>query len=49
MAGLHLLLQSVCITTKVVSSNNGHGEVYLIQHYVIKLVMVRCTWYNIIW
>ena len=26
------------ITTKVVSSNPDHGEVYLIQHYVIKLV-----------
>jgi hypothetical protein len=25
-------------TTKVVSSNPSHGEVYLIQHYVIKLV-----------
>jgi len=26
------------ITTKVVSSNPVHGEVYLIQHYVIKFV-----------
>jgi len=26
------------ITTKVVSSNPIHGEVYSIQHYVIKLV-----------
>jgi hypothetical protein len=26
------------ITTKVVSLNPAHGEVYLIQHYVIKLV-----------
>jgi hypothetical protein len=24
------------ITTKVVSSNPAHGEMYLIQHYVIK-------------
>jgi hypothetical protein len=31
-------VQSVRITTKVVSSNPGHGEVYLIQHYVIKFV-----------
>jgi hypothetical protein len=35
---LYLLLpvQSVHITTKVVSSNRAHGKVYLIQHYVIK-------------
>jgi len=26
----------VPITTNVVSSNPGHGEVYSIQHYVIK-------------
>ena len=26
------------IITKVVSSNLAHGEVYLIQHYVIKFV-----------
>jgi predicted secreted protein len=25
-----------------------HTEMYLIQHYVIKFVMQRCTWYNII-
>jgi hypothetical protein len=31
-------VQSVPITTKVVSSNPVHGEVYLIQHYVIKFV-----------
>jgi len=31
-------LQSVSITTKFVSSNRIHGEVYLIQHYVIKFV-----------
>jgi hypothetical protein len=30
--------ESVPITTKVVSSNPVHGEVYLIQHYVIKCV-----------
>ena len=32
------LLQSVPITTKVVSSNPIHGEVYTIQHYAIKFV-----------
>jgi len=30
--------QSVSITIKVVSSNPAHGEVYSIQHYVIKFV-----------
>ena len=29
-------MQSVPITTNVVSSNPAHGEVYSIQHYVIK-------------
>ena len=32
----HMVVQSVPITTKVVSSNPVHGEVYSIQHYVIK-------------
>ena len=31
-------MESVPITTKVLSSNPTHGEVYLIQHYVIKFV-----------
>jgi hypothetical protein len=31
-------VQSVPITTNVVSSNTSHGEVYSIQHYVIKFV-----------
>ncbi len=31
-------VQSVHITTTVVSSNTVHGEVYSIQHYVIKFV-----------
>ena len=31
-------MQSVPITTKVVSSNPVHGEVYSIQHYAIKFV-----------
>jgi len=35
---LQLPVQSVPITAKVVSSNLTHGEVYLIQHYVIKFV-----------
>ena len=35
---LQLPMQSVRITTKVVSSNRVHGEVYSIQHYVIKFV-----------
>jgi hypothetical protein len=33
-----LPVQSVPITTNVVFSNPVHGEVYWIQHYVIKLV-----------
>ena len=33
-----LPVQSVPITTKVVSSSPVHGEVYSIQHYVIKFV-----------
>ena len=35
---LQLPMKSVCITTKVVSSNPAHGKVYSIQHYVIKFV-----------
>jgi hypothetical protein len=31
-------VQSLPITTNVVSLNPAHGEVYLIQHYVIKFV-----------
>jgi hypothetical protein len=31
-------VQSVPITIEVVSFNPSHGEVYLIQHYVIKFV-----------
>jgi len=31
-------MKSVSITTNVVCSNPPHGEVYLIQHYVIKFV-----------
>jgi hypothetical protein len=36
--GFQLPVQSVPITTNVVSSNPVHGEVYSIQHYVIKFV-----------
>jgi len=28
----------VTVTTKVVSFNHAHGEMYVIQHYVIKFV-----------
>jgi hypothetical protein len=31
-------MESVPITTKFMSLNTAHGEVYLIQHYVIKFV-----------
>jgi hypothetical protein len=36
--GLQLPVQSVPIPTKVVSLNPVHGEVYSIQHYVIKYI-----------
>ena len=35
---MQLLVQSEPITTKVVSSNPVHGEVYSIKHYAIKFV-----------
>ena len=35
---LQLPMQSVPITTEVVSSNPIHGKVYSMQHYVIKFV-----------
>ena len=38
VVGLQLLVQSVPITAKVVSWNPVHGEVYSIQHCVIKFV-----------
>ena len=31
-------ITTYAITTNDVSSNHAHGEVYLIQHYVIKFV-----------
>jgi hypothetical protein len=35
---LQLPLQSVPITTKVLSSKPTHGDMFLMQHYVIKFV-----------
>ena len=35
---LQIAVQSLPITTKVVSSNPVHGKVYAIQHYAIKFV-----------
>ena len=35
---LQLSMQSVPNTTKVVNSNSAHGEVYSIQHYVIRFI-----------
>jgi hypothetical protein len=37
-------VQSVPITTKVVSLNPVHGELYSIQHYVIKFA--TCWWFS---
>ena len=34
---VQLTVQSVPVSTKVVSLNPAHGKVYLIQHYVIKV------------
>jgi hypothetical protein len=38
VVGLDLPVQSVPITTQVVSLNPVHGEVYSMQHYVIKFI-----------
>ena len=43
---LQLPMQSVPITTKVVSSNHVHGEEYSIQHYVLKLP-VTGRWFSL--
>jgi hypothetical protein len=40
---LQLHVQSVPITTKFVSLNPTHGDLYSIQHYVIKFV--QNLWY----
>ena len=44
---LQLPMQSVPITTKVVSLNPVHGKVYSIQHYVIKFLsdLRHCQWF----
>ena len=41
-------MQSVPIATDIVSSNPTHGEVYSIQHYVIKFVSDFATgrWFS---
>ena len=46
---LQLPVQSVPITTKVVSSNPVHGKVYLIQYYVMKVcqLLVRGQWFSL--
>jgi hypothetical protein len=41
--------QSVPITTKFVSSNPVHGEVYSIQNYVIKCISQRHILYDVIY
>ena len=49
---LQLPMRSVSITTQVVSSNPVHGEVYLIQLYVIKFVSdLRqvCGFIRVLW
>ena len=48
LLGLQLPVQSVLITSKVVSSNPAHVEVYLIQHYVIKYVSASTTLFHMI-
>ena len=35
---MHYSVQSVSTTTEVVCLNPAHGEVYSMQHYVIKFV-----------
>ena len=38
-------MQSVPITTEVVSSNPAHVEVYSIQHYLIKFVITEFSYH----
>ena len=38
-------MQSVPITTKVVSSNPARGEMYSIQHYEIKVACYKYSWF----
>jgi hypothetical protein len=42
-------MQSVHITTKVVSSNPAHGEVYSIQHNVIQFVIALRNVGSLLW
>jgi len=45
-------MESVSITTKVVSSNSVHGKLYSIQHYVIKFISdLRqiCCFRRVLW
>jgi hypothetical protein len=49
IVGCTTTVQSVPINTKVVSSNSAHGDVYFIQHYVIKCVSdfrQGCVFFN---
>jgi hypothetical protein len=39
-------MQSVSITTKVLSLNPVHDEVYSIQHYMIKFVSETYQWFS---
>jgi hypothetical protein len=47
---LQLHFVPVPMTTKVVSLNQAHGEVYSIQHYVIKFVsdFRCCLWFLLV-
>jgi hypothetical protein len=44
----YLYMQSMPITTKVVSSNPAHGKVYSIQHYVKKVCQLLAAgqWFS---
>ena len=46
---LQLHVQSVPITTKILSSNPVHGEVYSIQHYLIIFVSHLRQVGNFLW
>ena len=48
--GFSTTCSTVSITTKVVSSNSVHGEVYSIQHYVIMFVIEFATdrWFSMV-
>jgi hypothetical protein len=48
LLGLHLSVQSVPITTNVVSSNSDRGKLYSIVHYVIKFVSAILK-HNTVW